>query len=287
MLPSSFLSPPSRSQSHQLSHEFFHLDDFDNLSSPSFDSLPPSSPSPPTRPSLLLTPTSGMSEIIPFPRAFPPEVLLLIFDSLDSSTLAVLGRVSIGVLRVTTPRLYRDVVVRSVEQLEGLFCEREEEGNEQSSIPSRINHLLSPCQIKNLFIDFSTLPSPSSIHPFLISDSRIEGPYPIPLDCLRISLQDRSRELLSLLHSSLLPHLDPARLEYNVSTSVSSCRGTTPFDAPTPILERWTRLKVLDLKGILPFSRARPSHWSNTGVDAVRLVRTRPHEPTNQRRITP
>jgi len=64
----------------------------------------------------------------PAPRVrLPWDAILLVLKEADASTLAVLGRVSFDVLVSTAPLLYRDVEVKSIKALEGLFCEREEE----------------------------------------------------------------------------------------------------------------------------------------------------------------
>ncbi|KAL7415164.1 hypothetical protein BDY24DRAFT_383920 [Mrakia frigida] len=71
-----------------------------------------------------------MTEIVPFRRTvcrLPREILLLIFTSADDSTLAALGGVSLEILETVSPILYRTVKVGSVEQLEKLFCRREDE----------------------------------------------------------------------------------------------------------------------------------------------------------------
>lgn len=100
---------------------------------------------------------------------------------------------------MTTPRLYRDVVVRSVEQLEGLFCEREEEGNEVSSSIS-----------VSLLFSFTLSPSDASHLDLLLSRA------------------------LSRLESTISSH--PVRSKISSSTSLPSLPQArfTPSSSPIP-----------------------------------------------------
>jgi len=65
--------------------------------------------------------------------------LLSIFGEADPSTLAALGGVSLDWLEVTVPLLYRTVEVTSIQQLEQLFCRRDD-----AEVSSNLAHLLIP-----------------------------------------------------------------------------------------------------------------------------------------------
>jgi len=76
-----------------------------------------------TRP-LKLTPPLPQLHPPSLRRHLPWDILLSIFKEADPSTLAALGRVSFDFLASTSSLLYREVEVKSVEELEMLFCER-------------------------------------------------------------------------------------------------------------------------------------------------------------------
>ena len=77
----------------------------------------------------------------------------------DGDILAVHGRVSLNLLAGTAPILYKNVIIRSEEALEGLFCERKEDPLffptfrsvfVQTSAISRINPFHPLSQVKTL-----------------------------------------------------------------------------------------------------------------------------------------
>ena len=78
-----------------------------------------------------------------------------------------------------------------------------------------------------------------------------ERPIPIPLDLLLLSSRFDGTHRLLRLHSVLLPHFDPLRVEYDT-------RGRS-FDASPvyslsglPLLSTFHRLTTLDFKELLP-----------------------------------
>ncbi|KAL7413535.1 hypothetical protein BDY24DRAFT_57531 [Mrakia frigida] len=218
-----------------------------------------------------------MNKIAPR-RRLPWDVLLLVFKQADPSTLAVLGRVSHDFLTATALELYRDVVVTSMKQLEGLFCERKvvQAGRKTkvSSLPSsslfslstdlanplsqnpsktsRINSHLSLSHIHTLIIDFTSLSSrvPNSLS---LSSSRLDDEQPLPLEHLEVSSDYSKVEVLQLLYSSLFRRLDPTRCSYKiVGRALSKARwvGLSRNYMTQPL--GWTRIQTLDLSGILP-----------------------------------
>ncbi|KAL7418123.1 hypothetical protein BDY24DRAFT_437601, partial [Mrakia frigida] len=107
---------------------------------------------------------------------------------------------------------------------------------------SRINHYLSLSQLKHLHVDFPSLHRdfvPSSL---ILSSSRIVGSDLIPLETVKFSCKVDPKTILTLLHSALLPRLNPARLSYEDVTSSS------PFyvlNGP-PLLSQWTGIETID-----------------------------------------
>lgn len=72
-----------------------------------------------------LTSVSPLSQIVPFPRSFPWELLLLVLEESDLPILAMLGRVNMDLLEASAPLLYgRTIEIRTPKQLQALFCER-------------------------------------------------------------------------------------------------------------------------------------------------------------------
>ncbi|KAL7413281.1 hypothetical protein BDY24DRAFT_441530 [Mrakia frigida] len=112
-----------------------------SLSSPSLPPPPVSSPSQGLPPHLQHNSPSTMtaSSLSQPPRrrrVLPWDVLLLVFQESDPSTLASLGSVSLDFLVATSPHLHGSVEISTVEALEKLFCERKQP---TTSPPSRIN----------------------------------------------------------------------------------------------------------------------------------------------------
>ncbi|KAL7413619.1 hypothetical protein BDY24DRAFT_59766 [Mrakia frigida] len=196
-----------------------------------------------------------MTKISPSRRRLPWDVLLLVFKEADPPTLAVLGRVSYDFLTATAPELYRAVVVTSVKQLEGLFCERDviQAGRKtkNSTKTSRINSHLSLSQIKTLCVDLTSLSSvPKSIS---ISSSRLHDERPIPLERSGIRLDYSKVEILQLLYSSLFPRLDPTRCSHKiVGRPLQQVRWVHLQRKDTKELLGWTQIQTLDLSGVLP-----------------------------------
>jgi len=71
------------------------------------------------------------------------DLLLLLLQLSDVPTLAVLGRVSLDFLVATSPLLYREVEITSMDQLDKLFCVRGE-NDVSSTPPPLLLVLLSP-----------------------------------------------------------------------------------------------------------------------------------------------
>ncbi|KAL7413561.1 hypothetical protein BDY24DRAFT_58583 [Mrakia frigida] len=186
-------------------------------------------------------------------RRLPWDVLLLVFKQADPSTLAVLGRVSHDFLAATALELYRDVVVTSMKQLEGLFCERKVVQAGRKTKTSRINPHLSLSQIQTLIVDFTSLSSPVP-NSLSISFSRLDDQRPLPLEHLEVSLDySKVEEVLWLLYYSLFPRLDPTRCSYKI---VGRALPQTPWvnlsrnHTTQPL--GWTQIQTLDLSGVFP-----------------------------------
>ncbi|KAL7410755.1 hypothetical protein BDY24DRAFT_417611 [Mrakia frigida] len=210
--------------------------------------------------------------IVPFRKRFPPEVLLVVIESSDPSTLAALGAVSMDFLESSSRLLYRDVVVTSAAKLEMLFCERKEE---TTASPSRINHLLDISTLRTLHIAFNHSPWPT---PSLrLARRRIPTPLlTIPLDTLILTTPSSYtlRNILELYHLVLLPLLDPLRLEYNDYQGDGTDFVFRLYATP---LHHFTRLEEVVFRGVIPF------HYQNN-PDA-RLIAALPL-PTLDRRRT-
>ncbi|KAL7413684.1 hypothetical protein BDY24DRAFT_415264 [Mrakia frigida] len=174
-------------------------------------------------------------------RRLPWDVLLLVFKEADPSTLAVLGRVSYDFLAATSPDLYRNVVVTSVKQVEGLFCER------------LVVQAGRKTKIRTLAIDFSSLsPVPNSLS---ISSSRLDDERPIPLDYLEITLDYSKTGILSLLCARLFPRLDPERCSYEiVGRALRQNRWAEMNHQDTTQLLGWSRIQTVDIIGVFPFT---------------------------------
>jgi len=67
--------------------------------------------------------------------SLPWDVLLVLFELADPSSLALLGRVSYDFLVSTVPHLYQDVVLSSPSQISVMFCAREEKKKVSSTSP--------------------------------------------------------------------------------------------------------------------------------------------------------
>ncbi|KAL7412230.1 hypothetical protein BDY24DRAFT_442548 [Mrakia frigida] len=174
------------------------------------------------------------------------------------SFVAVLGRVSYDFLISTAPILYEKVLVISREQLEALFCEREEV--KKTSTPSRISPLLSLSQMRTLDLDFTyMIPLAAVKLVFDLSSSRLVDSEPIPLDSIYITCTEfHSQTIIPPLYSSLLPRLNPIRLSIETFTRFDF--SIAWIDVRSPRLEGWTRLQVLQLRSCLPFS------WTRIGT---------------------
>ncbi|KAL7410037.1 hypothetical protein BDY24DRAFT_418349 [Mrakia frigida] len=189
------------------------------------------------------------------PIALPWEILLLVFNQSDPPTLAVLSRVSLDVLVACSTMLYRDVVVTSVKQLEGLFCERKEEKKEGSNHEtSRITRHLSLSLLSTLTINFTSLSLSQQQQQQPVSALALSHlpHHPLPLQTLHLLVSHPSSTLLfPLLHTHLSPHLNPINFHATLlhPPHLSSC-WINLNDATLP---GWTRLETITLSGALPY----------------------------------
>lgn len=185
-------------------------------------------------PSLFHTPLPGMSEVsrssshearlaaktvfflllfvfklAPRQSSWKWDVLLLIFEQADVSTLAVLGRVSLDFLSSTAPMLYKEAVVKETRQLEQLFCERKEDSKVTSTL---LSVLASPLPSLTLF----SLGSRLSCH----HESMPSSPS------LRSKLSPSTSPLSPSYHrtSASPPPASPHRPPYLSTTSRSSTK---------------------------------------------------------------
>ncbi|KAL7417290.1 hypothetical protein BDY24DRAFT_165351 [Mrakia frigida] len=206
------------------------------------------------------------------PRKLPWDVLLLVFKLSDRATLAKLGRVSLDFLAASSPHLYRDIKVTSVEELLRMFCQRK-----RSTHQSRINSYLSLSTLRSLNVDFSALKIPIGLPPPLLRSldfSRLLDPHSLPLDLLRFDWLISSPLHFYYMHSSLLPILNPRRIDFKMHQDRQSPTfRPSPFWESSFAIESWTRLEVVDLWGAIPVtSNPNQSETLLLGVPARTLL---------------
>lgn len=145
----------------------------------------------------------------------------------------------------------------------------------QSTSSPRLNPLLSLLQTKTLILDLgSSSFESSSLH---ISSSRtISHNGSLPLDLFRVVSYHRGSFFHALIHSTLLPHLNPLRLEYATRSRKQAQSCWTNLDR-APVLSSWNRLQSISFEGILPYLDA-----NSGGVD---LLAALPPPSLSRRRI--
>ncbi|KAL7417676.1 hypothetical protein BDY24DRAFT_99277 [Mrakia frigida] len=185
------------------------------------------------------------------PKPFPPlswDVLSLIFEQVDPSTLAALGGASFDFLEATSPLLYgKEVAITSPDGLKQLFCERE---GTKDQTTSRINPLLSLSQIQILSLDFTQSATSYIASDFVLSSSRIDGDVPIiPLQTLNLTLFYESFHFINNFYDrTLFRWLNPSR--FNLTVPNRSVFQSIWFLGCQP-LSHWSRNIVVELNGVL------------------------------------
>ncbi|KAL7413256.1 hypothetical protein BDY24DRAFT_441510, partial [Mrakia frigida] len=132
------------------------------------------------------------------PRPLPWDVLLLVLEECDPSTLAKLGQASFDFLVATSPHLYEKMEVRSVEALEALFCRKMKKASKKLKTPPRINPFLSLSQTRTLLLGLDDLGASSLVS---LDFSRISGMDPLPIDVLSLSWRYTNPYNLQMIHS--------------------------------------------------------------------------------------
>ena len=82
---------------------------------------------------------------------------------------------------------------------------------------------------------------------------RISSNDPLPIASLRLLYPEKKdNEVLSLLHATLLPHLNPTRCEYTRTNHHVGGGIWTSVDDALP-LAGWTRIRTLRFEGTVPY----------------------------------
>ncbi|KAL7413409.1 hypothetical protein BDY24DRAFT_390019 [Mrakia frigida] len=111
---------------------------------------------------------------------FPHETLGNVFSFCDAPTLAVVGRVNLACLELSSPFLYEDVDLKDTTSLELFLCSSPSTAS--SSSPSRIAPFLSLLQVRNLSVTCTVTMIQTACW------DRIPGNLPLELGQLRFNV---------------------------------------------------------------------------------------------------